>query len=140
MLRFNTIYKDPSVHLITDEVKVIEVLADLPGAREIITTCERGVKDPARPPNLVYINFFHKDGVMYLLLADNKPLGLNLPGLKQANKTLLGRICLLTATSAKALMAYFTSAVQQDPQQKGIYFSIQNYLHRRMRANQIVIE
>jgi len=140
MLRFNTIYKDPYVNALYDDVKIIDFLSDIgDSGLKIIKQMEQGIKAPDRPTNLMYVSFFfdEKKKVLFLLLADDRILGLGFPGHDPEVNT---KMVLFSASSPKALVRFFDECVSADNNNSAVYYNIQNYLHGQYRKNTIPVE
>jgi len=140
MITFNTISQDPFVHLVIDEVKIIDFLTDHKGVNKL-KKMEEGIKSPSRPPNLIYVDFFFDSNkkMLFLLMADNKKLGLKFPGEKPKGME-VGRMVLISSTSSKALMQYFSECARLDVPQQGIYYNVQHFLSNAFRRSEIVVQ
>ena len=147
MIRFNTILIDPYVSVLFHEMSIIDFLADSgKDARQILKHMEAGVKAPDRPTNLIYVNFFFDSvkKVLFLILADDKPLKLKFAdGSVHSNKEGIDkktRMVLISASSSKALMQYFSECVRSDHDNRAVYYNVQSYLHGQYRKNMIPVE
>ena len=140
MLKFNTIYQDPQVSIIIDEVKIVDFLTDH-GGIDVLKKADKGLRAPSRPSSLIYVDFFFdfEKKMLFLLLADNKELGLKFPG-KNTGKNKPDRMVLISSTSSKALLKYFSECARVDTHQQGICYNVQHFLTKAFRKNEILVE
>ena len=141
MLRFNTMDKDPYVSIMIDEMGIIDLLTDIK-AYDRLKKLEAGVKSPSRPSSLIYVDFFYDTGqkLLFLLLADDKELGLKFPQISENKEQKVGKMVLISATSTKAMLKFFSECAHIDPPQRGIYFKVQHFLNGAFRRFEIPIE
>jgi len=139
MYTFNTIDEDPYVTLTVDEIKIVDFLTDNK-AYDTLKKMEGGIKSPSRPSNLIYVDFFFNSNrnVMFLLLADNKPLGLKFP--KKAKGYKIGKMVLISSTSSKAMIKFFSECARIDPPQQGVYYNVQHFLNGAFRRSEIPVK
>jgi len=133
--------KDPYVSLMVNEMEIVEFLTDHK-AYDKLKKLEAGVKSPSRPANLIYVDFFfntHRK-VIFLLLADDKVLGLKFPKNVQKKATKIGRMVLVSATSPRAMLKFFSECARIDPPQQGVYYNVQHFLNTAFRKSEIPIE
>ena len=141
MLRFNTMAEDPYVNLIIDEMEIVNFLTDHK-AYDKLRKLEAGVKSPSRPSNLIYVDFFFdsRRKIMFLLLGDDKKLGLKFPVNLMGQDRKLNKVVLISARSSKAMIKFFSECARIDPPQQSAYFNVQYFLNQSFRRSEIPIE
>lgn len=141
MYAFNTIDEDPYVSILFDEIKIVDFFADHK-AYDKLRKMEEGIKSPSRPSNLIYVDFFFDDNrkVIFLLMADNKALGLKFPQTTARKVHKIGKMVLISATSSKALIKFFSQCARRDLPQQAVYLNIQHFLNGAFMRSEIPVK
>lgn len=140
MIKFQTIFENPLVHVQADEMKVVDCTTDNLGEAGvgILSYLTRAIHNEHKPDNRIVAHFAYNRtvGELYLFLADNKPLKLKPP--RTVEK--YGHIAIFVAKSSMAMIEYFYSCKKCDKENAKAYADLIDYLRTQFYKNKIEIK